>query len=55
MLYVNKHLQCNSLLQRINDSTKTKFMYLHKTLEKNEIVMKNSLKANQTKKAQNQF
>ena len=50
MLYVNKHLQCNSLLQRINDSTKTKFMYLHKTLEKNEIVMKNSLKANQTKK-----
>lgn len=50
MLYVNKHLQCNSLVQRLNDSTKNKFVELHKTLEKSRIVMKNSLVSTKEKK-----
>lgn len=50
MLYVNKHLQCNSLVQRLNDSTKNKFMDLHKTLEKSRIVMKNLLVSTKEKK-----
>lgn len=50
MLYVNKHLQCNSLVQRLNNSTKNKFVELHKTLEKSRIVMKNSLVSTKEKK-----
>jgi exodeoxyribonuclease VII large subunit len=43
MLYVNKHLLCNSFEQRLNDSTKSRFMDLSKTLEKSKLLMKNSL------------
>ena len=43
MLYVNKHLQLNNYEQKLNDSTKSRFMDLSKSLEKSRLVMKNSL------------
>jgi len=50
MLYVNKHLLCQSYTRRLNESTKANFMNLHKELEKDKIVMKNSLITMQNKK-----
>ena len=55
MLYVNKHLQINNLEQRLNESTKIKFVDLHKRLEKNELMMKNALISSQNKKKNDYF
>jgi exodeoxyribonuclease VII large subunit len=55
MLYVNKHLLCNSYIQRLNDSTKNRFVELHKVLEKDKIMMKNSLLTIQEKKKYEYF